>query len=276
MNKPSPVLVVDLFPELLSALLELLRGLADEEWQRPTVAAGWTVKDVAAHLLGDNVNILSRRRDGWREPHGAFATWDELVDWLNQRNAAWVETMRRVSPRLLCDLLQYTGEPVNVFWRTMNPYSMGGAVSWAGPDPAPVWLDIAREYTEQWHHQQHIRDAVNRPGMTEARYLAPVLATFVHALPYTYRDVQAEEGTTVTLTIAGDAGGTWSVRREGNRWQLYVGQPPELAAEVILPEDVAWRLFTKGIDKNAAQAQAVLRGQAALGEKILEAVSIIA
>ena len=37
------------------------------------------------------------------------------------------------------------------------------AVNWAGPEPAPIWLDPAREYTERWVHQQHIRDAVRNP-----------------------------------------------------------------------------------------------------------------
>lgn len=32
-------------------------------------------------------------------------------------------------------------------------------VSWAGVDPAPGWLDIAREFTEYWTHRQQIRHA---------------------------------------------------------------------------------------------------------------------
>ncbi|MGB8645139.1 MAG: maleylpyruvate isomerase N-terminal domain-containing protein, partial [Anaerolineae bacterium] len=245
-----------------------------------TVAAGWTVKDMAAHLLGDNIGNLARRRDGFREAPVSLATWDELVAWLNRRNQNWVETMRRMSPRLLCDLLQSTGEQVNAYWRTLDPYALGSAVAWAGPEPAPVWLDLAREFTEQWHHQQHIRDAVGKPGATGARLLAPVLAAFVHALPHTYREVQAPEGTAVTLTITGESGGAWSVVREEGRWKLYAGKPlapqAEALAEVVFYEEVAWRLFTKGITRDAARQAAVLHGDAGLGEKMLEAVSIIA
>jgi hypothetical protein len=40
----------------------------------------------------------------------------------------------------------------------------GGPVEWAtGSDPAPVWLDVAREYMERYVHQQQIRDATGRP-----------------------------------------------------------------------------------------------------------------
>jgi uncharacterized protein (TIGR03083 family) len=33
-----------------AALCDLLAGLGDDDWRRPSLCAGWTVKDVAAHL----------------------------------------------------------------------------------------------------------------------------------------------------------------------------------------------------------------------------------
>jgi len=276
MDKPSPIVVTDLFPELLSALVDLLRGLSPAEWERSTVAQGWSVKDIALHLLGDDISIVSRKRDAFREPSPSLAGWQELVTWLNQRNNAWVENMRRLSPRVLCDLLQLIGSQMNEYFATLDLTARGGAVSWAGPDPAPVWLDVAREYTEQWHHQQHIRDAVSKPGLTEPRYLAPVLAAFVHALPHTFRMVDARQGTCVTLTIVGESGGSWTIVREHNRWQLYVGKPEQPIAETVLPEQISWRLFTKGILKETARAQATFFGDQILGAQMLNAVSIIA
>ena len=83
-----------------------------------------------------------------------------------------------------------------------------------------MWFDVARELTERWHHQQQIRDAVGRPPLYE-RYLAPVIDTFVRALPYTYRDVDAPEGTTIVLRIDDAA---WSLVREAIAWQLFVGR----------------------------------------------------
>jgi hypothetical protein len=55
-----------------------------------------------------------------------------------------------------------------------------------------------------------------------------------------------------------------------------VGKPPQPQAEVVLPEDIAWRLFTKGIAKETARGQAIFHGDKVLGEQMLEAVSIIA
>ena len=60
-----PIDVIDLFPLMRAALLDLLRGLSDDEWHLPTVCEGWTVKDIAQHMLADDVGNLSRRRDGY-------------------------------------------------------------------------------------------------------------------------------------------------------------------------------------------------------------------
>jgi uncharacterized protein (TIGR03083 family) len=276
LQKPAPILVANQFPALLEALLGLLETLAPEDWERPTAAEGWCVRDIGLHLLGDDIGYLSNKRDGFREKTGRLDTWEDLVAFINQRNGLWVEAARRTSPRLLIELLRFTGQQFNAFVLTLDPNAPGSAVSWAGPERAPVWLDLAREFTERWHHQQHIREAAGRPGLTGAEFLGPILATFVFALPQTYRQVVAAEGTWVSLTITGAAGGVWSVRREGERWQLYTGRPADSRAEVILPEDTAWRLFTKGISKEEARAQALLKGDPALAERMLETISIIA
>jgi hypothetical protein len=233
------------------------------------------VQDVVLHLLGVEVGNLARRRDG-HAVAASITSWDELVGWLNDFNEAWVQAARRMSPRLLIDLLQVTGRQMCTFVRALDPYALGEAVSWAGPEPAPVWLDLAREYTERWCHQQQIRDAVSQPGLTQPRYLAPVLATFIRALPRTLRTTPAAAGTVVTLTIRGASGGQWSVRQEEGAWRLYEGAPARPDAEVLVDEGMAWRLCTRGLNQEHAREQVTLRGDQALASKICEMVSIIA
>jgi len=59
-------------------LLEWLDDLTPDEWHAPTAAPGWTVKDLALHLLDDDLGCLSRGRDGDRSGlldtavHGTF------------------------------------------------------------------------------------------------------------------------------------------------------------------------------------------------------------
>ena len=273
MKRPEPIFVADRFPEILDALLDLLAGLSATEWDAPTVCSGWSVKDVALHLLGDDVGMLSGRRDGVGGGE-RIANWPDLVAFINDQNARWVQATRRISPRLLCDFLRLTGDQVAAYFQSLDPYALGGPVAWAGPAPAPVWLDLAREYTERWHHQQQIRDAVWKPGLVQPCYFAPALDAFVRALPHTFRDVEAAEGTLVALTIAGDSGGTWFLLNEHDQWNLYLELAQQPHAEVILDQDLAWRLFTKGIGKD--DAKATITGDRRLGSQMLEMVSIIA
>ena len=276
MQPVQPILVVDLFPPLLDGLLALLDSLSEEDWARPTACAGWAVKDVADHLLGGDLGMLSRRRDGYSLDVGDLSGWENLVQFINTWNRDWVAATRRLSPRVTRELLAWAGPQVSALFASLDPFALGGPVSWAGPDPAPVWLDLAREYTERWHHQQHIRDAVGRPGFTDARFMSPVLDAFARALPHTFRHVAALEGTTVTLTVTGVAGGAWTLRREGAAWTLYTGRPATPDAETVLDQDTAWRLFTKGIPVTLALDRVTLRGDPALARGIFETVSIIA
>src|SRR5436305_15018442 len=62
----QPRYVADLFAPLHRELIALLRGLTPEQWERPTVAGAWRVRDVAAHLLDGMLRRLSRRRSAGR------------------------------------------------------------------------------------------------------------------------------------------------------------------------------------------------------------------
>ena len=176
--------VLHLLPEERRQLLEFLGGLSAEQWNLSTMCPGWNVGDIARHLLGDDLGRLSRTRDGFRQDSLADSN-EGLVPLVNRLNEQWVGALRRLSPRVVCDLLEVSSVWTQAHFATLDLEAIGSPVSWAGPDPAPIWLDIAREYTERWHHQQQMRDAVGAPGLLSRRMFAPVLSTFVFAMPWT-------------------------------------------------------------------------------------------
>jgi uncharacterized protein (TIGR03083 family) len=277
MHLPEPILVPHLFPETLDALIQFLRRLSPEEWSRPTVCADWRVREVALHLLAVEISNVSRKRDGYSvEPKEPIRSDQDLLEFIDFLNESWLDAAQRISTPLLIDLIAFVGKQANDFFASVDPFELGEPVSWAGPEPAPKWLDLAREYTERWHHQQHIRDAVGIPGLKEPRFFHPILDSFVRAMPYTYRDITAPESTCVTLNIHGDSGGQWTIQQEDKRWQLYVGAKQSPDAAVTIDQEDAWRLFTKGIDLAQVRDRSSLTGDENLGEKIFEMVSIIA
>jgi uncharacterized protein (TIGR03083 family) len=283
MKPLEPVLTLQLFPEERDPLLKLLRSLSVKQWDAPTVCPGWSVKDIAAHLLADDLGRLARGRDGHAAASFAPSRPDnveaQLLDFINRQNEAWVAAARRLSPRLLIDLLRWSGEETQAYFESLDMFAVGEPVTWAGPEPAPVWLDIAREYTERWLHQAQMRDAVKAPLLTESRLFLPLLDTLVRALPHTFRDTEAPEGTHVLLQITpvGAQGSTpvqWSLVRDGGRWALFDSGPVPQTG-VRMDGGLAWRLFTKGITRSEAVAKVRIEGDARLGEKVLDTVSII-
>src|SRR3954447_24347621 len=163
LRRPEPVDTIQLYPEERALLIGLLGGLAEADWERPTVCPGWSVRDVALHLLGDDLGLLSRQRDGY----GPFGPVDgeSLGTFLNRFNEEWVRPTRRLSARVLIELLDWSDEETYAYLRDLDPLAPGVRVSWAGPGAAPNWLGIAREYTERWVHQQQIRLVVGAPPL---------------------------------------------------------------------------------------------------------------
>jgi len=273
-KSPDKIIVVDRFAPLRAHLLTLLAGLGEEDWARPTAAPLWCVKDVAAHLLGGDISILSGKRDGFRLAQ-EIQSYDQLIALVDRLNGEWVLAVRRMSPRLLREFLAFSGPEVEACFASFEPMGMGGPVSWAGPDPAPVWFDLAREFTERWHHQQQIRNATGRPPLYDPYFLSPVLDTFVRALPHAFRNTTAAAGTSVRFEIAGEAGGVWFLHKAEEAWTILLDSPSEPATNVVLPQDTAWRLFTKGIDREKARSLAVFGGKADLAAPIFATTAII-
>ena len=274
MKSPDKIIIVDRFAPLRAQLLTLLAELGDDDWARPTSAPRWSVKDIAAHLLGGDIGILSGKRDGYSS-HEEINSHTQLIELVDRLNAEWVLAMRRISPQLLRELLAFCGPEVEACFSSLDPMKIGGAVSWAGPEPAPVWFDLAREFTERWHHQQQIRDATRRPALYDPYFFGPVLDTFVRALPHAFRNATAPQRTVVRFEISGEAGGIWYVYKSEEGWILLLDAPTEPATSVVLPQDVAWRLFTKGIDRGKARGPARIEGRTELADPIFSATAII-
>lgn len=283
MKSPTPILVSPLFRELDGHLLSLLRSLAPGDWHRPTVCSAWNVKDIASHLLDSALRRLSIQRDGYIAPQSpqGFSSHAELVGYLNRLNAEWTTATARLSPTVLIGLLEKATTELADLFEAADPFAPAlFPVAWAGESASVMWFDIAREFTERWHHQRQIAEAVDRPTpLDDRRLYFPVLDTFMRALPQAYRDVAAPEGTVVSLKVVGESGGAWFIRREATTWQLFTDIDQQADAVVTLDQAIAWKFLTKRTDRATARARfpAIrITGEKAYGEPALEMVSIMA
>jgi uncharacterized protein (TIGR03083 family) len=272
-----PLLVAPLFAPLDALLLELLRSLEPADWERPTLAREWNVRQVAAHLLDTALRRLAFVRDGWRPSGPPVRTDRDLVELINRMNAEGVSAFGRLSPRVLVSLTEVAVRDLVEHFASLDPFGRAAfPVSWAGERESENWFDTARELTERWHHQQQIRVATNRPGILTRELYAPVLDTFMRGLPHAYRDIAAPEGAVAAVAVEGECGGTWHLHRLDGRWTLAVPEPGlAVASATTMSQEIAWRVFTKGIDPGEAERLTLVEGDERIGRAVLRMVSIV-
>ncbi len=172
----SAALVLDVLGPEREALLATLAELSPEEWARPTECPAYTVKGITTHILGDDLSLLARQRDGAengllqvaaKEPGVDFRT---LLDTFNDR---WVAAARFLSPELVIELLRLTGEWTVAYHHEVDPMAPGEPVGFFGAEGAtsPAWQAMAREYVERWVHHSQIRRALDLGSLADVAYL---------------------------------------------------------------------------------------------------------
>jgi len=267
-----------LFSILDAKLIELLKSLDTDDWNKPTVAKLWTVKDVAAHLLDGNLRMLSFSRDQYNVALDVeINSYSDLVTYLNQMNADWVKAAKRLSPNVLIELLESTGKAYTEHVKTLNPDNTAMfSVAWAGEQISKNWFHIAREYTEKWHHQQQIRKAVDKPGIMTKELFHPFISTLLLGLPHTYRDVSAPDNTTIQIDISSETGGTWFLSKIEDYWKISAHFSGSIVATLALDPDIAWQLFTKAIKPAEIIDQVKITGDSNLASPALTMIAVMA
>ncbi len=277
LHKLGPRHVAQLFLPLQGELLTMLRALSPTDWDRPTVAGPWLVRDVVAHLLDGELRKVSVFRDDHQLPaESPITDAGDLAKFINQVNATGVAFSRRLSPRVMVDLLEISGGWAASVVAALDPYAPSRwPVSWAGEAQSANWMDTGREYTERWHHQAQIRDAVGAEQLLAPRWFEPLLDFSARALPVAYANRTAAAGTSITLGVTGETTAHWTLVREESHWGLFAGTVPAPDASATLSADDFWRLFYNALDRDTAARAISVDGDATLIDPLLSVRSVI-
>jgi Mycothiol maleylpyruvate isomerase N-terminal domain len=97
-------------------LLRLLGQLTPRQWTRRTAVPGWTVKDLALHLLDDDLGWLSRGRD--QDMSGLLDMSDHgsFVAALAAKNQRWIDGAQGLSRHVVAGLLRWSGEQMDIYY----------------------------------------------------------------------------------------------------------------------------------------------------------------
>jgi uncharacterized protein (TIGR03083 family) len=272
-----PINTLHLFEPIEQKLIELLKSLTSEDWNKQTLAKRWTVKDVTAHLLDTQLRALALSKNYAEETPPNINSYQKLVDYLNQLNADWVKAMKRVDPDSLITLLESTQKLYIAYLQTLKPFDRAPfSVAWAGEHKSYNWFHLAREYTERWHHQQQIREAVNKQGIMNREFFFPLIQTFMMALPYAYRECVAENETVIKVIINGEEGGEWQIQYQQQQWHFTNSTRNTPTTIISLSPDTSWKIFTRALSKEAANERVTISGNEELGQPIFNMTSVMA
>ena len=243
-----------LFEDLNQELIYFLADLRPDEWTLPTALPGRTVKDLAAHLVDGSIRRISMQRDHYFVEHGRdLSQLNTLIDYIQLLNKEWILAMRRVSTRVLVDMIKrYDKEVFELFSRLKSDDEALYPVAWAFQSSSPNWFDIAREYTEKWHHQMQMRMATGRPLLMSERFLLPVYETFLLALPaHLDRCTRLEGKHLLELDIIGEIRLRNRLQFINGKWSFVPTDATIPHTRLQLPASIGWILFTN-TDRNIA------------------------
>ena len=191
------------FVEECETLYQLLTGLADTEWDRPTLFKGWTLNDILVHLHFWNGMA-----------HQSLVAPDAFA----QRLAAIQAKFKRDGMRATENAdLTLRGEALRDAWQTLYQ-EMGQhwanvdpkqRLKWAGPDMS-ARSSITARLMETWAHGQAAFDLLG-VTRTEGDRIRNVVVLGVNTFGWTYKVNNLDVPATVPrLTLEAPSGATWT------------------------------------------------------------------
>jgi len=130
----------------LTSFHELLEHLDDRAWATPTRCEGWTVANVASHVVGSMADVVGGRLDGLGSPE---ATAREVAEREGRTPADLAQELADVTKQA-ADLLAVFDDAA---WNAAAP---GGYTGTLGEGVEALWYDT-------WAHADDIRAALRLP-----------------------------------------------------------------------------------------------------------------
>jgi uncharacterized protein (TIGR03083 family) len=208
-----------------NAVLDLCRTLTDAEWASASDCAGWTVKDVIAHMGAAF--------------HGCFTPWLLRVMRTNnieRSNDADVGGRRGWEPaRVLREYEGWSGRFLVLVPVTQRPPVRGLRIPLGDIGKYPMGL-LASAFT--FDHHVHLRhDIALALGRTvpppDAEHTAAVLEWLLTGLPQMCGSALAWLDRPVALILTGPGGGAWTISPgRGGPLRVEQGRSPVAAAAI--------------------------------------------
>jgi uncharacterized protein (TIGR03083 family) len=192
-----------------------LRGLASEDWSRPTACELWDVRAMASHVLGMAESQASFRQFAHDYRAAGKRTSGKMIDAMT---ATQVSERSSMTPAAIIDRLAIVApKAVNARRRTPAFMRWAARMKQDPPFDAEKWRFgylVDTIFTrDTWMHRLDISRATGQPMVLtrehDGRLIADVVAEWArrHGQPF-------------ALTLTGPAGGSWRVGNGGKQLEF--------------------------------------------------------
>ena len=230
-----------------AALIGLLTDLPAERWKLPTVCTGWDVKDVAGHLV-ENELLFGRLYRG-------------EIDDLSADNEEGVERWRKVDPETVRYSLWHHGQAAQRVIDSRPDASWARTVSHFGL-PMELRRALVMQFFELAVHSHDISSALGVPPIWDDR-TGPLVEYFFSLAPLALALTPA--GSAIEITV--DGIGTTTLDGTSGEWLLGDASDPATTwhtdAETLILVTTGRRPIAEAI------AATKVEGHAALLESVL-------
>jgi hypothetical protein len=275
----KPIETLHLFQDLNQELIYFLADLKPDEWLLPSPIDGRSIKDLASHLVDGCLRRISMQRDHFFEAEAIVPqNHHELVEFIQQKNFEWIVATRRLSSRVLVEMLKkYEQEVYELYCRLKPEDDALFSVSWAGQEKSPNWFDVARDYTEKWHHQMQMRLASGRNLLMSERFLTPLYETLLLGLPEQLnRSAFSITEQLLEVEITGEIRLRKRLINYGSHWEFHENLTDEAHTSVKIPASIGWILFTNtDRDKGKYLDQIQFTGNEALAKNVVHLTAVM-
>jgi uncharacterized protein (TIGR03084 family) len=201
MPADMPALTADHAAE--SAELDaVLDGLDPGQWETPTPAAGWRVRDQVTHLARLDQAAVTAACDPDRFREEVAALGDAVGEFVDR-----VAAEHRGMPP--AEVLTWFRRARSRYLEVFSALAPGTRLPWYGP-PMSAASSVTARLMETWAHGQDVVDAVGGTRRPTAR-LRHVAHLGVRTLGWSFRvHGRPEPGVAVRVELAAPEGGTWT------------------------------------------------------------------
>lgn len=246
----------------------VITTLTDAEWAKPSGCAGWTVRDLVAHMSSNYKETVDPTPPP-AEP--ILLPAERMMDLLVDMREGWT------NQQILDEYLAYCDQAVAVLASFQEEPLASTVIPLADLGSYPM-NQLADAYA--FDHYCHLRIDLlapdgpierNVPNADAAR-LGPAIGWMITGMPQMQADLGLSLSAPITLSLTGPGGGVWTIAPAGNDITVTPGKSADAVADV---SSNGHGFIDWGTKRSDWREHCKVTGDAAVAATFLDALNII-